>query len=404
MAIRNRGYGAKGQAPIRQTAEMQYNSPQGGAGMAREAGEGGSSARLLALGEQIARLGSWELDLASGEMLWSDELYRILGREPQQGRLTLEQVLSHVHEDDRSRIAEIIELIRREPGAVAEEGFSTEFRAVRRNGEVRHARVTGRIERNVRGEPARWAGVFQDITEQASARELQAYHMLSETLRDWDGFEEGVVMLLARLGEALEYPMGSLWLWDQDRGGLTCRAFWSESENNPGSFDFVERNTVFRPGQGKPGVAWETEAPVVTEDVATDPVFEPKNAAMARGVRSALAFPAVGPDGPVAVLSFYSFEHRVPSSSLVRTLRAIGNDLGRFLYRRRAQLEPSPLTPRELQVLRLAAEGNTRPQIAEILTISPLTVKTHFENVFEKLGVSDRTAAVAEAIRSGLIE
>lgn len=364
----------------------------------------GASARLLALGEQIARLGSWELDLASGQMLWSDELYRILGLEPERSRRTPEQVLAHVHEDDRERLEEIIELIRRDPEAVPEEGFSTEFRIVRSDGDVRQARATGRIERNVRGEPARWAGVLQDITHQASARELRAHHMLSETLRSWDGFDEGVIALLERLGDALEYPMGTLWLWDQDRAALTCRAFWSAESEDPGVFEFSKRNKVFRPGQGKPGVAWETQAPVVTEDVATDPVFEPKDAAMARGVRSALTFPAVGPEGPIAVLSFYSFEHRVPTASLVRTLNAIGHDLGRFLYRRRAQLQPSPLTPRELQVLRLAAQGNTRPQIAEVLTISPLTVKTHFENIFEKLGVSDRTAAVAQAIRSGLIE
>jgi two-component system nitrate/nitrite response regulator NarL len=54
-------------------------------------------------------------------------------------------------------------------------------------------------------------------------------------------------------------------------------------------------------------------------------------------------------------------------------------------------------------VLNMAAEGNSGPAIASRLTLSPGTVKTHFENIYEKLGVSDRAAAVAHALRVGLI-
>jgi DNA-binding CsgD family transcriptional regulator len=66
---------------------------------------------------------------------------------------------------------------------------------------------------------------------------------------------------------------------------------------------------------------------------------------------------------------------------------------------------PAPaLTPRELQVLQLAAEGLSGPSIAASLVVSPGTVKTHFEHVYEKLGVRDRAAAVARALRLGLID
>jgi DNA-binding NarL/FixJ family response regulator len=125
---------------------------------------------------------------------------------------------------------------------------------------------------------------------------------------------------------------------------------------------------------------------------------------VARGITSAIAFPAVGPAGSVAVLSFYSFERRVPSAELVRTLTAIGRELGRFLSLRRAELGPRPLTEREIEVLRLAAEGYSGPGIAEELVLSPLTVKKHFEHIYEKLGVGDRVAAVAQALRTGLIQ
>jgi DNA-binding NarL/FixJ family response regulator len=62
------------------------------------------------------------------------------------------------------------------------------------------------------------------------------------------------------------------------------------------------------------------------------------------------------------------------------------------------------LTAREVEVLQLLAFGHTNRDIAEKLFISPDTVKTHLEHIFEKLGASDRTAAVAEALRRRLIE
>jgi DNA-binding CsgD family transcriptional regulator len=64
----------------------------------------------------------------------------------------------------------------------------------------------------------------------------------------------------------------------------------------------------------------------------------------------------------------------------------------------------SPLTPRQLEVLQLAAEGLSGPSIAERLVLSPATVKTHFSNVYKALGVSGRGAAVARGMRLGLIE
>jgi DNA-binding CsgD family transcriptional regulator len=62
-----------------------------------------------------------------------------------------------------------------------------------------------------------------------------------------------------------------------------------------------------------------------------------------------------------------------------------------------------PLTPRELEVLKLAAEGNSRSSIARALVVSPATIRTHFEHIYAKLGVHGRAAAVARAMRLGLI-
>jgi DNA-binding NarL/FixJ family response regulator len=61
------------------------------------------------------------------------------------------------------------------------------------------------------------------------------------------------------------------------------------------------------------------------------------------------------------------------------------------------------LTPRELEVLRLVAKGLSNGEIASELFIGEATVKTHLLHVFDKLGVSDRTAAVTTAMQRGIL-
>lgn len=72
--------------------------------------------------------------------------------------------------------------------------------------------------------------------------------------------------------------------------------------------------------------------------------------------------------------------------------------------RRRAEPAGPALSAREREVLGLIASGRSIPAIAEQLFLAPSTVKTHVQRLYEKLGVGDRAAAVAEAMRRGLLE
>jgi two-component system, NarL family, nitrate/nitrite response regulator NarL len=65
---------------------------------------------------------------------------------------------------------------------------------------------------------------------------------------------------------------------------------------------------------------------------------------------------------------------------------------------------PPRLTEREQEVLQLVSEGLSAPDIGKRIHLSTTTVKSHLHSLYEKLGVSDRAAAVAEAMRRGLIE
>jgi two-component system nitrate/nitrite response regulator NarL len=72
--------------------------------------------------------------------------------------------------------------------------------------------------------------------------------------------------------------------------------------------------------------------------------------------------------------------------------------------RMRAAHDAPALTDRELEILRLIAAGKSLPSIAQELVLGVTTVKTHVQHIYDKLGVSDRAAAVAEAMRRRLIE
>jgi two-component system NarL family response regulator len=76
---------------------------------------------------------------------------------------------------------------------------------------------------------------------------------------------------------------------------------------------------------------------------------------------------------------------------------AVAAKLGEFLTE-------DNLTPREIEVLRLVADGNSNKEIAQRLFISDDTVKMHVRNILSKLGANDRTQAVTTALRRGIVQ
>jgi len=76
-----------------------------------------------------------------------------------------------------------------------------------------------------------------------------------------------------------------------------------------------------------------------------------------------------------------------------------------FAEELRARLQPQPhgLSARELEILRLVADGLSAPAIGTRLHLSTATIKTHLQRIYDKLGVSDRAAAVTTGFRRGLL-
>jgi DNA-binding CsgD family transcriptional regulator len=245
-------------------------------------------------------------------------------------------------------------------------------------------------------------GSVQDISDRRCAeRELDARIAASEALVDWKAFEQGATGVLRNLGEALAFGAGVMWIPDCDV--LVARVVW-----HSGSIDFSEVESVIgelrlRRGQCLPGRVWERGEPLGAPGTDANPSYA---AEVAAGLRGAVALPAKHAGEVLAVVEFYLCEpaDAAVTDRLLRSLSSIGCELGRFLAGRRGELKPLPLTPRELEVLQLAAQGHSAREIAERLVLSPATVRTHFEHIYEKYGVSQRASAVAQALREGLIE
>jgi DNA-binding NarL/FixJ family response regulator len=98
----------------------------------------------------------------------------------------------------------------------------------------------------------------------------------------------------------------------------------------------------------------------------------------------------------------------MPPKDLIETIRSVHAGKKRILpevaARLAEHLSDESLTEREIDVLRRIAGGNRNRDIAELLYISEDTVKGHIRHIMEKLGASDRTEAVAIAVRRGIVE
>jgi DNA-binding NarL/FixJ family response regulator len=107
------------------------------------------------------------------------------------------------------------------------------------------------------------------------------------------------------------------------------------------------------------------------------------------------------------------YEAAQARADLAATLSALGREEAAAVERARASAalaglagtrEDGPVTAREREVLRLLAEGLTNREIAARLVLSEHTVHRHVANILRKLGLSSRTAAATEAVRSGLLD
>ncbi len=120
------------------------------------------SEKLLNKSQQIAQIGSWELDLLNNDLYWSDEVYRIFGLQPQEFGATYEAFLEAIHPEDREAVDEAYSSSLRE----GRDTYEIEHRVINKStGEVRFVHEKCEHFRDESGQIIRSVGMVHDITE-----------------------------------------------------------------------------------------------------------------------------------------------------------------------------------------------------------------------------------------------
>ena len=116
--------------------------------------------RQLAEAQRLAQLGSWNWDLETGEITWSDELYRIFGADRNTFQVTTESVGERIHPEDYASLNETVRKSRQ-----SGQPFHTEYRIMLPDGEVRFVATRGQPQADSAGRIVRMVGTVQDITD-----------------------------------------------------------------------------------------------------------------------------------------------------------------------------------------------------------------------------------------------
>ncbi len=146
----------------------------------------------LAEMQWIARLGSWEWDVQSGEVYWSDEVYRTYGYEPGEFVPSIDKLMEIVHPDDKGLVTRNIDAAFQEAAP-----YDFEHRIVRPDGEERVVHRQAKVYFDNEGEPQRTIGTVQDVTGRKEAE---------EALRESE----------ERYRAVMEQSAEAIWLFDPD--------------------------------------------------------------------------------------------------------------------------------------------------------------------------------------------
>jgi phosphoserine phosphatase RsbU/P len=174
-------------------------------------------------------------------------------------------------------------------------------------------------------------------------RQLQVSRYLAATLRVTAALTEApdadaaFERLLATLCAELDWDAGDLWEADEDTGRLRYASTWTAPGWDVGALHGKTLGTPLARGEGLPGLAWSSRAPVVVEDLWTDPRFLRGAEARADGIRTGVAFPVLRGDTVVAVCELFSRQARPVPAELLDVLAHAGRQIGQFLGRLRAE-------------------------------------------------------------------
>jgi PAS domain S-box-containing protein len=164
----------------------------------------------LAEAQWLAHIGSWEWDIETDKIEWSDELFRIFGLGPQEFTPTFEKYLNHIHPDDKANVDRIFQQAKKDHLP-----FNFFHKIVRDDGETRIANCIGKLIADHSAKTFKITSTIQDITEQKQAEEkaLKLIEEKNEAQREKEVAEESAKSkqrFLSNMSHEIRTPLNSI--------------------------------------------------------------------------------------------------------------------------------------------------------------------------------------------------
>lgn len=216
--------------------------------------------------------------------------------------------------------------------------FHDEYRLFARDGRIVWVRDEAVTVRDDAGRLLCLQGVMLDITARKRTEwRLSAQYAVSRVLTEAVTLDEAAARVLQVIGEALAWEVGTFWMLDRETNDLFCHTTWRSPSFPAGKFEAVSRQARFAAGVGFPGRVLATGEPAWGVDVLVESRFLRHQIAGSEGLRGAVFFPVRGGNGVLGVMEFFSREVQRPDEGLLQTMVTLGNHVGQFIERVRAE-------------------------------------------------------------------
>jgi PAS domain S-box-containing protein len=283
--------------------------------------------KMLTKAQQVAHLGSWEMDIPTGNTVWSDEFFRILGIEPGSLQPTAEKGMQFIHPEDRDRAAAAVQKAIKEKG-----DYNIEKRIVRPNGEVRWVVSRGNIMLNKKGEAQILSGSFLDITERKNyelqlrhkAKQLQLIHEIEKQVSELLEPKELLKKATSLISELFGFENVAILLLSENSTKLKIQAASGKLAN------FFMKNFNIPITEGITGWVARNSTNAIVNDVTKDKRFSnPSDTKLP--TKSELSIPLTIGDKTWGVLDCQSSQKNAFQTSDMETLQTLAGQIAAAL-------------------------------------------------------------------------
>jgi PAS domain S-box-containing protein len=286
---------------------------------------------FLAEGQRISHTGTWGWNLSTGNVVWSEEHFRIFGFDPEKTEPSFQLFLETVHPEDRSFIEQGLNKAIREKS-----DFDMEFRIALAGGSIKHVQGVGRPVLTPSGDIESYIGTTVDITSRQHAEALLAGEKrLLEMVARGDSLPL-ILDALCRLVEDLSSgALSSILLLEPSGTQLRHGA----APSLPQAYIDAIDGSVIGPSAGSCGTAAYRARAVIVSDIATDPLWaDYREFALAYGLRACWSTPILSSEARVlGTFAIYYREPRTPTPKQHQIIEQVTHLASIALERKRAE-------------------------------------------------------------------